>query len=61
VAVCRVPDEERAAAAERRGKHGVDQPARDRTDPHRHVADPQRATSVGLTYASDWARGSSTG
>jgi hypothetical protein len=61
VAVCRVPDEERAAAAERRGKHGVDQAARDLTDPHRHVADPQRATSIGLTCASDRARGSSTG
>jgi hypothetical protein len=61
VAVCRVPDEERAAAAEQRGKHGVDQPACDLADPHRHVADPQRATSIGLDLRVRLGAGSSTG
>jgi hypothetical protein len=56
VALCRVPDEESAAAAVRRGKHGVDQPARDLAIRIGTSPIPSARRASASTCASDWAR-----
>ena len=48
VAVRGVADQEDAADAERGGHHGVDRPARDLVDRHRHVAQAERRAHVRL-------------